>query len=157
MPLDGKGKFHINSQMASSSDKLEGTVPAGEGEGKPHELYPHGDGTYHTVSPEGERAEHPHIGHALMHMAAHHEPGAKHMHVMSDGMDHTTHHVEEGGEVQGPHDHENIEAVKEHLGKFFDEEEHEGEDGKEDGAPETRGKRGYGGSKGSEDHSSLYL
>jgi hypothetical protein len=156
MPLDGKGKFHINSQMASSSDKLEGTVPAGEGEGKPHELHAHGDGTYHTVSPEGERTEHPHLGHALMHMAAHHEPGAKHMHVMSDGMDHTTHHVENGGEVQGPHDHENIEAVKEHLGKFFDEEEHEGE-GKQDGAPEEKGARGYGGSKESKDHSSLYL
>ncbi len=155
MPLDGKGKFHINSQQASSRDKLEGTVPAGEGQGggKPHELHAHGDGTFHTVSPEGERAEHPHLGHALMTMAKHHEPEAKHMHAMSDGVEHTTHHVGEDGEVQGPHDHENIEAVKEHLGKFFDEEENEGEEG----GPEEKGERGFGGSKESKDHASLYL
>lgn len=149
MPLDGKGKFHLNSQQASSSDKLEGTQKPQEGQDSGeghHELHAHGDGTYHTIAPDGERTEHPHLGHALMHMAKHHEPGAKHMHVMSDGLEHTTHHVEGGGEVQGPHDHENIEAVKEHLGKFFDEEEHESEGGK----------GGFGGGDG-KDHASLYL
>ena len=105
--------------------------PAGEhegGGGEHSELHPHGDGSYHSITPGGERTEHPHIGHALVHLGKHHEQG-KHMHVHSDGMEHTTHHAEDGGEVQGPHSHENIEALKEHLGQFFNEESHEGSGG----------------------------
>lgn len=110
--------------------KPKGEEPGGEKESASHTtLHEHGDGTYHTEGHDGERTEHPHIGHALMHMAAKHSEG-KHMHVHEgeDG-EHTTHHVGEDGKVEGPHDHENIEAVKEHLGKFFDEEEHEGKHG----------------------------
>lgn len=56
--------------------------------------------------------------------------GGSHMHIHSDGMSHTTHHIHEGGEVQGPHEHPDEEALKEHVGKFA-----AGEDGgdKEDG------------------------
>jgi len=76
------------------------------------------------------------------HLAAMHaQMGGKHMHVHHDGMTHTTHHVGEDGQVQGPHDHENIEAVKEHLGKFFNEEEHEdgGYGGKEEKSEHGKG------------------
>jgi len=54
------------------------------------------------------------------------EPGAKHMVVSHDGYGMTSHGVDENGEHSGPHDHENMEALKSHMGKFFDEEENEG-------------------------------
>ena len=89
-------------------------------------LHDHGDGTFHTESHDGESVDHPHIGHALAHMAGKHGGGAKHMNVHENGMGgHTSHHVGEDGQAQGPHDHDNIESLKDHLGKFFDEEENE--------------------------------
>jgi hypothetical protein len=127
MPLDGKGKFHLNSQQASSHDKMGGAPQPTDGE--PNE----------APSPVHEHLQ-----------ALHAAMGGKHMHIHSDGMDHTSHQIGEDGQVEGPHDHANIEALKEHMGKFFDEEEQEG-------GPEEKGERGYGGSKESKDHASLYL
>jgi hypothetical protein len=127
MPLDKAGKFHINSQKASHGTfgKVDDTSPnlRDEGEG----------------SAEGSSPVHEHL------TALHAAMGGKHMHVHSDGMFHTSHQVGEDGKVEGPHDHENIEALKEHMGKFFDEEEQEG-------APEENGER-----DGGKDHHSLYL
>jgi hypothetical protein len=61
------------------------------------------------------------------------EPGSKHVVVSHDGYGMTSHGIDEGGEHSGPHDHANLEELKSHLGKFFDEEEHEdGHDGEED-------------------------
>lgn len=57
--------------------------------------------------------------------ALHATMGGKHMHVHHHEGGITTHHVGEDGKVEGPHDHENTEALKEHMGKFLDEEEHE--------------------------------
>ena len=95
-------------------------------EGGDHtELHPHGDGTYHTVA-GGEKTEHPHIGHAMMHMAMHHEGDSAHSHVMHhEGGGHTSHHAKDG-QVSGRHDHENMEALKQHMDKFLGEEEQEG-------------------------------
>jgi len=99
-------------------------------------LHSHGDGTYHTHSParsgDGEgygpvgerqpgRVEHKSIGAALMHIAKHHAVN-DHMHVEGHEDGFTTHHVREGGRVQGPHDHKNLRELKQHLVKFFDEE-----------------------------------
>lgn len=61
-----------------------------------------------------------------------HEPGSKHVVVSHDGYGMTSHGIDENGEHSGPHDHENIEALKSHLGKFFDEEEHEPEHEEDD-------------------------
>ena len=88
-------------------------------------LHDHGDGTFHSEGHDGEQVEHPHIGHALMHMAQKHAPGIKHMHVQHDGVEHVSHHVGEDGEVQGPHSHENMEALKQHMDQFLNEEENE--------------------------------
>ena len=62
------------------------------------------------------------------HLAAMHaKMGGKHMHVHSDGMGPlTSHHIGEDGKMEGPHDHENMEALKDHMSQFFNEEEHEG-------------------------------
>lgn len=58
------------------------------------------------------------------------EPGSKHAVVSHDGYGMTSHTVDEDGNHEGPHDHANIEELRGHLGKFFNEEEGEGhEDG----------------------------
>jgi len=58
------------------------------------------------------------------------EPGSKHAVVSHDGYGMTSHTIDEDGNHEGPHDHANIEELKSHLGKFFNEEEGEGhEDG----------------------------
>lgn len=90
-------------------------------------LHAHGDGTYHTTAGEygGKRTEHPSIGHALMHMAKMHSEG-DHMHLHSTDSGMVTHHVMEGGKVQGPHDHKNLRSLKQSLSKFLDEEGQEG-------------------------------
>lgn len=103
--------------------------PSGDAGGH-SELHSHGNGTYHTVT-DGEKAEHPSIGHALIHMGMRHEPEGAHSHVHHAEEGHTSHHGKDG-EVSGPHDHENLEALKSHMGKFLDEEE--GQEYKHDGA-----------------------
>jgi hypothetical protein len=143
VPTDKKGKFHLNIQRAHAADRAGETkhtplhepgAPKMDGADGEHEsmahttLHDHGDGTFHTEGHDGERVDHPHIGHALMHMAAKHSDG-KHMHVHHDGEQLTSHHVGEDKEVQGPHDHENLEALKDHMDQFFDEEGHEWEGG----------------------------
>lgn len=144
MPFDKSGKFHLNSQRAHAADRIGAKPvapkdPAGLPSSDPEKqnaggpaghttLHDHGDGTYHTESQDGQRVEHPSIGHALMHIASTHAEG-KHLHFHHDGMVPTSHQAGEDGSVEGPHDHENLEALKEHLSRFFDEEEHEGGDG----------------------------
>lgn len=129
MPMDKSGKFHLNTQRAMAADKRPPKAPSAEPEPAEHggnatTLHDHGDGTFHTEGPAGHM-DHPHIGHALMHMAAHHAPGVKHMHVQHDGMEITSHQAGEDGEVEGPHNHENMEALKDHMDQFLNEEEHE--------------------------------
>lgn len=72
--------------------------------------------------PEGEHGGvHEHL------KALHEEMGGKHMHVHQHEGGMTSHQVGEDGEVEGPHEHESTEALKEHMAKFFDEEAHEPE------------------------------
>lgn len=66
-------------------------------------------------------------------MAMHNEMGGRHMHVhQKDENTVTTHHVDEDGKVQGPHDHANMEQLRAHMDKFLGEEEHEGEEPDQD-------------------------
>ena len=65
------------------------------------------------------------------------DPGSKHMILSHDGYSFRSHGVHEDGKhepEEGTHDHENIEELKSHLGKFFNEEENEPKD--EDGGEE---------------------
>ena len=82
--------------------------------------------------PEGE-GENSDIHEHLKAMSEKH--GGSHMHIHSDGMTHTTHHIHEGGEVKGPHEHHSAEALKEHVGKFAEGED--GEPGGGDGQDEN--------------------
>lgn len=73
-----------------------------------------GDG-HHEEIHEHLRNMHEATGHAHSHIE-HHEDGS-----------HTSHHIDEGGEMHGPHDHANLEALKDHMDNFLDEEGKEGE------------------------------
>ena len=99
------------------------TVQDGEQKTTSTTLHAHGDGTYHTTSDYGgKRVEHASIGHALLHMAKKHSAEDHvHIHAHDDGS-YTSHHVEEGGKVQGPHDHKNLRELKRSLSTFLDEE-----------------------------------
>ncbi len=55
-----------------------------------------------------------------MHMAKMHSDG-DHMHVHSTDSGITTHHVMEGGKVQGPHEQASPKALKQSVSKFVDE------------------------------------
>jgi len=134
MPRDEKGNFHI-SGLRPVDGKLPGVkkpaiknVEGGVSENpeKITTLHDHGDGTFHTEGPDGQRTEHPDIGHALTHIGHLHAEG-KHHHVHHDGMMMHSHGVTEAGEHEGTHDHENIEELKESMGKFLDEEGKEGQ------------------------------
>lgn len=79
---------------------------------------------------EGEQPElEPHQAEIHNHLRnMHAQTGEKHSHIEHHGDgSHTSHYVDEGGEVHGPHDHANMEALKQHMDQFLGEEQHEGE------------------------------
>ena len=134
MPTDKSGRFHLNTQRAMASDRMAAPAkkaaavsskvdsPAGDREAGGESsttLHDHGDGTFHTESHDGERTEHPSIGHALVHLAAKHAEGGKHMHIHGheSGGGHTSHHAHEDGHVNGPHETESTDDLKEHVGE----------------------------------------
>lgn len=96
-------------------------------------LHAHGDGSYTTqehghpqeYSHSGKdlgRVEHPSFGHALMHIAKHHGPEGEHMHIHGHAEGYTSHNVKEDGDVEGPHEHERIGALKSHVADCMEEE-----------------------------------
>ena len=112
MPTDAYGRFHPNTQMAMVAER---SAPPKEHErGNPERPKEDGGGEHE-------------IGHELMTRAHEAEPG-KHMHIKADGMGgHVTHHVGEDGVVEGPHHHEDPEALHSHIDQFFNEEQAEPE------------------------------
>ena len=130
MPLDGKGNFRHNDQVARlhgggksreqqkdeilSGKKAEpGTAEEGEG-GEHTEVHNHGDGTFHTIH-GGEREEHETIGHMHAHLSKlHGAEGEKHFHAHHDGFEGHSHSVETHGEPEHRQNDE-PEGMKEHL------------------------------------------
>ena len=124
MPKDSKGNYHPNIQRAHAADRMDAKPKESPAvaanmmgnSGEEHTtMHANGDGTYRTEGSGQEPMEHPSIGHALMNMASKHSDG-DHMHV-HQGMDGevTTHHVMDGGSVEGPHSHEHMDAAAEHM------------------------------------------
>jgi hypothetical protein len=146
MARDAKGNYHLNdARMRAASKGSTGSAKPTQGmdmkggasgdagignSGGSTTLHDHGDGTFHTEGNDGAREEHSHIGHALMHMASKHGGEGMHMHLHSDGMSHTSHHAEKGGKPEGPHEHESMEAMQEHVGNTMGDGM-EGEGGKD--------------------------
>jgi hypothetical protein len=89
-------------------------------EGGGSELHAHGDGSYHSVI-DGAKTEHPSIGHALVHMAAHHEPEGTHVHAHHDGMSVKMHHAADGGDPQAS-EHESPEEAGQHMASVMNGE-----------------------------------
>ena len=134
MPLDKRGKFHNSTQRAIFADKgasgMSGLAERDEPkadevgetseEGEHSQLHDHGDGTFHTVTADGQNTEHPHLTHALAHLAGHHAPEEKHSVIEhhEDGTHTSSHH--DGAEVSGPLEHGNVEEMKDHLHEFAD-------------------------------------
>lgn len=134
--LQGGGK----PKMAPAKADEHTPMPEHEGGGEARStLVSHGDGSHHIEHEDGTTTEHGHIGHALMHLAGKHSDGMHH-HTHSDGMGggHTVHTSEHGGEPQGPHDHDNLESVKQGLDKFFGEEQAESDWGEDHGGGESK-------------------
>ena len=102
--------------MKFSKGYLGGAKEPGEGgaaKAIPHETDPTAAGG-DDIREHLER-RHAETGHAHSHIEHH-----------ADGH-HTSHHIDENGEHSGPHDHENLEALKSHMDQFLNEEGEEEE------------------------------
>jgi len=100
--------------------------------GSRREAEPEKKSPAHVDTGEQSEGDHMHSAAEAMHAA---EPGSKHMVVSHDGYSYRSHGIHEDGEhepEEGAHDHENLEALKDHMGKFFDEEEQEPKEGGEE-------------------------
>lgn len=108
MPLDKAGKFHNSIQRAMASDKA-GMPPGAPKLKKPPAAMAIAE------PPPSPAAEH------LRDLQA--EMGGRHMHVHQgpDGAL-TSHQISDGGDVEGPHNHENLDALKESMDQFLEEE-----------------------------------
>lgn len=109
MPLDKSGKFHLGLQRAHAADRAA-TKPAPM---KPADKPAAND----TAEPADADPVRSHLE------SMHARDGGKHMQISRDEMGgYKSHHVGEDGEVEGPHDHANIEELKRTMNHFFDEE-----------------------------------
>ena len=78
------------------------------------------DGSHHAAIHDHLQEMHEATGHAHSHIEHH-----------GDGR-HTSHHIDEAGQMSGPHDHENLEALKSHMDQFLNEEGEEGGEGEDE-------------------------
>ena len=117
------GKMKPKSAKAPDEDKgkKKPAEPKGSVGGEHEE--PSGGGMSIDKSEGGYKTsdgqEHGHLGAALMHVANHHEPGGKHLHMHHDGMGVTSHGVREGGEHDGPNEHGSPEEAGQHAASFL--------------------------------------
>lgn len=121
MPKDSKGNFHLNSQRAMAADKMPGKPRAlAAGMKKPGAAPMDKPDMSDGLKPDGMGGDDSTADHMT---AMHGEKGGGTMMVHhSDGMGtHTTHHMGEDGQPQGPHEHPDLESVKQHMEKVFNE------------------------------------
>lgn len=115
MPTDSAGVYRHNDQSARMHSEPKERVLSPKAESED----PGEDESIH----EHLRERHAETGHAHSHIEHH-----------GDGT-HTSHHIDAEGETSGPHDHENMEALKDHMDQFLNEEGNEKE--REDGAEQS--------------------
>jgi hypothetical protein len=132
--MGGKSKPQVGGGIKGEEKPAEkGEVEGEDGEGGGGEstIRANGDGSFKTSGAGGEQ-DHPTLGHALMHVAHEHEPESKHMHISHDGLSMKSHGISESGEHDGPHDHDDVEGVKNHVDSMMGNSE----DGDETDEPE---------------------
>ena len=113
------------AQKSMGGHEDGGGAPAG---GDGHVVTIHHDGQqYHAQHADGETTQHEHLHGAMAEAGSKHMGGMHHM-THHDGMGGgmTTHHAQHGEPAEGPHDHENLESVKQGMDQFFNEEQQEG-------------------------------
>ncbi len=113
MPRDSKGAFHNNIGRAMAADKNSMPAPAAKAP-RPMAAAPEPTGDDGSGAAEHLKAYHDAMG------------GGKAMLIHHDGINTTSHHIGEDGEVSGPHDHANLEELKSSMDQFLDEEAEEG-------------------------------
>ncbi len=114
MPKDSRGNFHGNIGRAMAADRNAMPAPAVKPPRQMAAAPPMASGDDGSGAGEHLKAYHDAMG------------GGKAMLVHHDGMNITSHQIGEDGEVQGPHDHQNLEELKSAMDKFLDEEAAEG-------------------------------
>ena len=115
MAKDMKGNFHRAGFQARKADRMPAMAESSHDDGET-------DGAH--VSEDGDAM---YSAAESLHAA---EPQSKHMIVSHDGYGMKSHGIHDDGRHEperGAHDHDNIEELKSHLGKFFNEEEAEGD------------------------------
>lgn len=153
MPLDSQGKHRPNQQLARRADQMHaarsgapkpGMPPGGDGDPMSGEsagsvtVHDHGDGTMHTEHEDGSLVDHPDATHMAAHLMAHHSPGDKYMAMSHNGMEMKSSHADENGQVDGPTEHPDTEAMADHMRGVMDGEAGDGR------VPMHGGKDGYG-------------
>lgn len=131
----------ISESKRPEEGKEDDPKPEESGE-KMSSMHEHPDGTFHTMK-DGDKEEHPDMGHALMAMAAHHKPEGKHVHAHHDGMSVHTHGISEG-QHEGPTEHGSTEEATQHMGDFMNGGEQQSEEPQEE-AQDHEGLSGFGG------------
>jgi hypothetical protein len=117
MPKDSQGNFHLNTQRANGANRMGGNKAPAPMKAAPQMSH----------LPEENASEQDGVaGHMK---AMHSETGGKHAHIHSDGFSHTTHHVGEDGQVQGPHEHGSAEEAADAMKNFLSEEAQESPSG----------------------------
>ena len=105
-------KEHVGGMKAKPAGE-EG-MHGGEAMGKTT-IHHMSDGSHHIEHHDGEKSDHPSMGHAGMHMAAKHDGGEHgHIHAHPEGGA-ETHHVGMDGQVNGPEEHGSVGEAADHL------------------------------------------
>lgn len=117
MPKDSRGNFHNSIQRAMASD--QNAMPAPKARGPRPMVTPRSMG----AAPEPDGDESGAAGHLKDFQDA--MGGGKAMLIHHDGISPTAHQIDEGGQVSGPHNLENLEQLKQSMDQFFSEEEAE--------------------------------
>ena len=130
--FDGLGKMRGGERNSSYIPKPDaGKMEApkeheGGGDGEQvHEVHDHGDGTFHTEHPGGEREEHPDHLHMLAHLGHKVTDGDKHHVVHHDGIAAHSHSIDEQGNHEDHGESNSAEDAKGALDKFLGEEAEE--------------------------------
>lgn len=121
------GKFMEEAHKASGK-------PAGAEGGEQEEgaekttIHHHDDGSFHVEHADGSKSDSlPSHLHVAAHIAHHLSGGDAHHVTHHDGIGFASHGVREGGEHEGPEQHNTADDAKEALGRFFNEEAQEPE------------------------------
>jgi hypothetical protein len=119
---DGKLPMHEPPEKKMAEPKM-----GGDGGEKTHTITEHADGHLTSHMHGGEPMEHPDHLHMLAHVGHHISGGDKHHVVHHDGAMMHSHGMNEAGEHDGTHDHQNLDELKQSMDQFLGEEGQEGQ------------------------------